>query len=320
MSSVASEERVFSLLLALAATEHGLTKHDILSTVHGYAQRYADSAQRGNIERQFERDKESLRDLGIPLDTFEPHGEEGNNQQTRYRIPVEQLQLTHELDLSDREVGLLRLASYAWRESTLSGDARRATMKLASLGNPIDARLFGVAPTITTREPAFGPVNDALSDRIAVKFLYQKATEEQATLRHVAPLALEQIDGRWHLITFDFERGDDRVFLLSRIAGPIHNTGQKYDLRLLERVGHVLAELVSLRERQVATVFRSPDTEAFVRLQEQIHYLDEDVLAEELVAFGPDVVVLSPDSLREKVVRLLSRVLQAHEPPVGGDA
>ena len=87
--SVASEERLFSLLLALAASEHGLTKHDILSTVHGYAQRYSDESQRGNIERQFERDKESLRDLGIPLDTFEPYGEHGNNQHAQeYRAAL----------------------------------------------------------------------------------------------------------------------------------------------------------------------------------------------------------------------------------------
>ena len=34
------EERLFSLVLALVATETGLTKSEILSTVQGYRQRY----------------------------------------------------------------------------------------------------------------------------------------------------------------------------------------------------------------------------------------------------------------------------------------
>ncbi|MCU1420704.1 MAG: hypothetical protein JWN36_355, partial [Microbacteriaceae bacterium] len=34
------EERLFSLVLALLATETGLTKNEILSTVQGYRQRY----------------------------------------------------------------------------------------------------------------------------------------------------------------------------------------------------------------------------------------------------------------------------------------
>ena len=37
------EERLFSLVLALLATETGLTKHEILSTVQGYRQRYNSS-------------------------------------------------------------------------------------------------------------------------------------------------------------------------------------------------------------------------------------------------------------------------------------
>jgi len=310
--SIASEERVFSLLLALAAAEHGLTKHDILSTVHGYAQRYSDATQRGNIDRQFERDKESLRELGIPLETFEPFGEDGNNQQTRYRIPVEQLHLNDEIALSERELSLLRLASYAWRESTLSGDARRATMKLAALGHPIDQRFFGVAPTITTREQSFLPLSDAVNSQFIVEFLYQKASEVRATLRRVAPLALERIDGRWHLLSFDFDRGEERVFLLSRIVGSVRMTGEAFDSEYRDRIPELLKQITQLRERQVATISRRPNTEAAVRLPERIHYLDEDVLAEELVTFGPDVMVLAPETLRERVIRLLESILNAH--------
>lgn len=310
--SVSSEERVFSLLLALAASEHGLTKQDILSTVHGYAQRYGDRTQRANVDRQFERDKEALRELGIPIETFEPFGEDGNNQQTRYRVPVEQLELDPSITFTGRELALLRLSSYAWRESSLSGDARRAAMKLASLGHPLDSRLFAVTPTITTREAAFGPLTDALAQNHVVEFSYQKPSSPHASLRRVAPLALERIDGRWHLISFDLERQENRVFLLSRIMGEVHQTSEVFARELRDSVPHIMEELAALRERQVAVVSRRPSTEAFVRLPEKIHFLDEDVLAEELVIFGPDVVVLSPDSLREKVIHLLTGIRDLH--------
>ena len=68
------EERLFSLVLALLATETGLTKNEILSTVQGYRQRYRASGDNANLERQFERDKDDIRDLGVPLETLDSPG------------------------------------------------------------------------------------------------------------------------------------------------------------------------------------------------------------------------------------------------------
>ena len=81
------EERLFSLVLALLATDAGLTKNEILSTVQGYRQKYSHSGDNANLERQFERDKDDIRDLGVPLETIESPGQAGNNQNLRYRIP-----------------------------------------------------------------------------------------------------------------------------------------------------------------------------------------------------------------------------------------
>ena len=63
-SRVPVEERLFSLVLALLATETGLTKNEILSTVQGYRQRYKSGGDNANLERQFERDKDDIRELG----------------------------------------------------------------------------------------------------------------------------------------------------------------------------------------------------------------------------------------------------------------
>ena len=81
------EERLFSLVLALLATDNGLTKNEILSTVQGYRQRYSTSGDNASLERQFERDKDDIRELGVPLETIEDPADVGNNQALRYRIP-----------------------------------------------------------------------------------------------------------------------------------------------------------------------------------------------------------------------------------------
>ena len=86
-SRVPVEERLFSLVLALLATESGLTKNEILSTVQGYHQRFKAGGDNANLERQFERDKDDIRDLGVPLETLDSPGDAGNNQTLRYRIP-----------------------------------------------------------------------------------------------------------------------------------------------------------------------------------------------------------------------------------------
>ena len=70
-AKVPVEERLFSLVLALLATENGLTKNEILSTVQGYRQSFDRSGDNANLERKFERDKDDIRELGVPLETVQ---------------------------------------------------------------------------------------------------------------------------------------------------------------------------------------------------------------------------------------------------------
>lgn len=125
---------MFSLVLALLATDHGLTKNQILSTVQGYRQRYSPHGDNANLERQFERDKDDIRDLGVPLETIESPGQAGNNQSLRYRIPRGEYELPRDISFSAEETALLGLAAMVWREGSLSGESRRAIIKLKALG------------------------------------------------------------------------------------------------------------------------------------------------------------------------------------------
>ena len=310
---VTSEQRIFSLLLALAASQHGVTKTEILSTVHGYAQKFDNISQRKNLERQFERDKDALRQLGIPIETFEAPGDSGNNQQSRYRIPLDSLSLTPNIGFSERELTLLKLASFAWRDSTLSSEARLATLKLASLGHELDTALFGIAPMIQASDPSFEALRDATERCVEVEFSYRKPTDTAPQPRRVAPLSLEKVDGRWHLIAWDCDRDATRIFLLSRIQGAVLISNREFSKELCDHTQPALDQLKLLRASQVAKIVRRPGSEAETRLGEIINYLDEDMLAEELVEFGADVFVVEPTSLRARVIELLRAVAILHD-------
>ncbi len=70
----APEERLFNLVLALMATRNGLTKAEIFSSVQGYSETFTVGGDTVALDRKFERDKKTLRDTGIPLETHDIEG------------------------------------------------------------------------------------------------------------------------------------------------------------------------------------------------------------------------------------------------------
>src|SRR5689334_25021005 len=63
--STAKTERLLNLVICLLSTRRPLTKAQIRQAVPQYAENTSTEA----FERMFERDKDELRDLGIPLAT-----------------------------------------------------------------------------------------------------------------------------------------------------------------------------------------------------------------------------------------------------------
>jgi proteasome accessory factor B len=321
-AAVPVEERLFSLVLALLATETGLTKNEILSTVQGYRQRFTAGGDNANLERQFERDKDDIRDLGVPLETLDSPGDAGNNQTLRYRIPKGAYELPDDVSFTPEETALLNLAAMVWREGSLSGESRRALLKLRSLGVTADEPLLGYAPRIRLRDAAFDPLDAAIRKNLRVRFQYLKPGEEHATDRDVIPLALVQYQGRWHLSAEELD-GERKVFLLRRIVGAV-TAGKAITMPPGDHAAEALAGLAEVWERNVAELEVQPGSDAATRLANRdgaevngeravLHFVDLNILADELSGFGPEVRVLSPIALREAVVERLRGVVAAHE-------
>lgn len=332
---VAAEERVFSLILALVASPQGLRKHDLLSSVYGYSHDYEQGGDLSSLERKFERDKDQLRQLGIPIETVDSPLEAGNNQLSRYRISKSQLELPQGTRFKPDELMLLRAAALAWSESSLSNESRRAVMKLASHGASIDVSQLGIAPRINTTEPAMTPLRAAIAQNVGAQFLYRRPDQHTPELRTVSPLRLHRADGRWHLIAFDQERHDYRVFLLSRIVGHLQTTKTATAETMHTGVEQILVELTDRQHNQIAELEVEPGTTAEARLSPRslaaetpaepkserlrlrISTLDYLALAEELLRYGNDVIVQGPVELIEHVDTLIRQMTELHSAKLG---
>ncbi|MGI4895187.1 MAG: helix-turn-helix transcriptional regulator [Janthinobacterium lividum] len=318
-------ERLLNLVIALSATRRRLTKEQIRTAVP----QYADCATTVAFERMFERDKEDLRELGVPLDSG---GEDPLfGDELGYRIDREAFALP-EIQFTPAELAILSLASRVWQQASLAGPATRALVKLRSLGvEPDESSLVGVEPRVRTSEPAFDPLYAATRDRAPVSFTYRRSGGEP-TLRHVEPWNIVSWHGRWYLVGFDRDRGDSRVFRLSRVSSAVKRIGRagSYDVpegvdprqlvagtvgeattrpaRLLVRRGAGLA----LRRRASGTVAAAleeggGDDEVADSRDDEItlDVGDVEMSADEIATYGADVVVLDPPELRDAVLRRL---------------
>ncbi|HEU0257704.1 MAG TPA: WYL domain-containing protein [Microbacteriaceae bacterium] len=336
-SRVPVEERLFSVVLALVATENGLTRDEILRSVQGYRQRFEEGGAGPSLERQFERDKEDLRDLGIPLEVLEEPGRAGDNHGLRYRIPKKRYDMPSDVVFTAEERALLALAAAVWRQGSLSAQSRRALTKLRGVGAEPVEPLIGLAPRLNAREASFEPLSRALERHLAVRFSYLKPGDAGPRARVVEPHALVQHRGRWHL--YGWDRGADavRTFLLTRITGQVTLTSDVFAPPGGDPAGQALRELDLLWERQSARLLVAEGSEAALQLSRRVspapagpgggpaghgsvlaaHYTDLHVFADELAGYGPEVVVAAPRKLREAVIGRLRSVAAAHakEPP-----
>lgn len=318
-------ERQFSLVLALLATKPGLLKHEILKTVRGYADDYVAGGDNSSLERRFERDKDDLRESGIPVETLESPDHPGDNQHLRYRIAPTQFNMPDNITFSADERTLLALAAEVWRDGTLSDDSTRAMTKLRGLGaEPIDP-VIGVAPRVQVHEPGFNRVERAIRLRRSIRFRYFKPGSAGPTERIVDPYQLLLFEGRWHVLGFDHWAQAPRTFLLRRIVGDVtEDRRQSFtepDPALLEQMGD---DLRALAHEQFADLQVRAESDAETQLIRRaiqhdedsgvirLNYTDEAIFADELASYGPEVRVFAPPSLVAAVRERLIAVAAAH--------
>jgi proteasome accessory factor B len=199
------EERLVNLVVALLETRRPLTFAQLKQRTREYVQSDTESAR-----RQFERDKDDLRKLGVPIETAELDlgGEPG------YRIDRAAYELP-DVALEPDEVAALALAV----QLTGQDDRRLAFAKLAARAPDPTALSDDGAPRVEVVVDPIGEVlADALVRRVPLRFRYRTAAGEVAD-RHVDPYAVVERRGAWYLVAPDHDREARRAFRLDRIEG-----------------------------------------------------------------------------------------------------
>ncbi len=311
--SAKKTERLLNLVICLLATRRYLGVHEIRGAVPGYEQG-TDEAFR----RMFERDKEELRDLGIPLETGTHSA--AHDDEPGYRIARRDYELP-DISLEPDEAAALGLAARLWQSAPLAGATGTALLKLQAAGVSAPAAPAALEPRVGASEPAFERCLQAVRDATAVSFRYRTGTAAPQD-RAVEPWGVVSWRGRWYLVGFDAARDAARVFRMSRIQGEVRLVGEPgavvtpegVDLRAM--AGRMAADepretaRVSLRpgtgwdlRRGAATP--EPDAEREGWTIVDLGFSDPERLADRIAGYGADAVVLSPVSARDAVVRRL---------------
>ena len=321
--TIRPEDRLFHLILALMASAHGVSKEQILQTVRGYRDDLEAGVQRSTIERRFERDKDILRELGIPLETFTPADDEGNNKNTLYRIPARSSSDSEGLELDAQDIRLLNTAAAVWREGSLSLDARLTHTKLASYGVDITEPLLGFLPMITARDPALENLRRGLTEARQVRFDYLTPGTEAPKTRTVSPLSVVLHEGRWHLLAREEPSGLERTFLLRRIVSPVEILDDPAAPAEPGQIERMSRELDERYWTQTAQITVAPGSVAASELSHRtgsevaddrvdVHYTDAVALGSELAAYGPDIRRVWPEEVAAAHREALQRVVANH--------
>jgi proteasome accessory factor B len=309
-------ERLLNLLIMLLMQRRHIAKDRVREIL------YPGSSDEA-FERMFERDKDDLRSLGVPIEVGQLDAY--FDDEPGYRVLPDQLQLP-QVDLTADEAQVVALATKVWEHARLAEATSDAVRKLSAAGVAVDVGALDlVEPKLGADEPAFDVFWEAARDRQVVTFDYQRPGAE-ATRRVLEPWGVVRYSGRWYAVGRDRDRDAERVFRLSRVRGAAEPVGQPgaftvppgVDIRdvarrlapaplptapatLLARTGtgHRLRRAADRVEPGVA----GPDgTTAWDRLHFDAAPGD---LASDVLGHGADVVAESPSDLRDEVVRRL---------------
>lgn len=211
-------ERLLNLTAALLHADRPLTADELRDRVGGYPEAKA------SFRRAFERDKDDLRSMGMPLHVAAVPGSDPPID--GYRL-IRDDYVGTELRFEPDELAALHLATNLVR---LDGDDT-ALVRLGAAGGPATDDHVGHVPF----SDALATLIGAAAERRAVSFTYNGAA------RTVEPWRLSFSRGHWYLGGFDRMRSAERLYRVDRLESdvsvvgdaiePIGSVSDPFDLR-----------------------------------------------------------------------------------------
>jgi proteasome accessory factor B len=306
-------ERLLNLLIMLLVQRTYVSKDRIRAILY-------DGSSPEAFEKMFERDKEELRSIGVPIEVGQQDAY--FDDEPGYRIRADEFALP-EISLESDEAAVVALATKVWEHARLAEATTDAVSKLGAAGVPIDLSALDIArPRLSADEPSFDAFWEATLTRREVTFDYQRPGQEPTT-RLLQPWGVVRFSGRWYAVGLDVDRGEERVFRLSRVVGDARLVGHPHafqippgtDIRASTR------RLAPSGASEEAVVLLRPGTGSVLRraastIQTDVVGPDDattwdratlpgGVQVEEALFLGADAYVESPASLRDVVVTRL---------------
>jgi proteasome accessory factor B len=313
-------ERLLNLLITLLVSRSYVTKERIRSVVEQYRDAGDDA-----FEKMFERDKEELRSLGIPIEVG--YLDRAFEDEPGYRVERSAFELP-QIDLEPDEAAVIGLAARVWQHAGLASATSDALVKLKAAGVSVDRTVLGaVSPQLTVEEPTFEAFWTATQERTPVTFGYRTAASVETVVRHLQPWGVVSSRGRWYVVGQDTDRGAPRLFRLSRVHGEVRTDGapgsydvpEGTDIRALteslapaspdHRAQLLVRHGAAYGLRRQATAVEGDAPAGWDRFE--VAYGRTDGMADEILGYGPDVVVEAPDDLRSLVVDRLRQAAAA---------
>ncbi len=178
-------------------------------------------------------------------------------------------------------------------------------------------------------------LNDLLqciSNKICIRMDYNR-NGLSAKRYHLAPLALKQHKGKWYLVGHDLENfeKDQKVFRVSRIVQLIRSSEKfpsitsyfnindyfKYSIGIHQEVNgktiHVSMQILDKFWMQELALFPMNETQKLTELEDgtmqlDIETYDSKELIDQLLVFGRGVKLISPESVRKKLLAKLEEM------------
>ncbi|MCA1727582.1 MAG: WYL domain-containing protein, partial [Actinobacteria bacterium] len=284
-------ERLLNLLTLLLESERPLTFERIRELIPAY--QHGDVA---SAKRMFERDKDDLREVGVPL----------------------------ELTFTAEELAALFVAAAS---DEASEPAEAAVQKLSATSDARTLKRLSDAPYLGAVDPGGGHLRalaGALGEGRAVSFGYRRADGEEEA-RTVDPFGLVFRGGHWYLVGHDRTRDAVRAFRISRVTSAPVDAGEAVPVpegfRAAEHVQTPGTQpegtaRVAFRERvawwALSSVQGARETgRTGDWVEAEVPVSGRDAFVAWLAGFGPEARLLDAGELRSALVAHLEAAVEA---------
>lgn len=218
MEKVDKLERLMNLIAVLLETARPMSAEELRTLVPGYPE------PGPTFHRAFERDKDDLREMGVPLVVEPVPGVDPPRD--GYRIPRDEYYLP-DPGLAPDELAALHLAvstvQVGGRTSDRDG-GRAGEEAFWKLGGVLAADGVGATPggdpvASIPGDPRLPLLFEAVAERRPVRLAHG------GVAREVDPHRLDFRRGRWYLTGYDHERDAERSYRLDRVEGAVEVVG-----------------------------------------------------------------------------------------------